>query len=144
MSNINRTRNLHHLPKLKPNIKRRWLKALRSGEYQQGYKALCQTNPKEGEGFCCLGVLCDVIEKDEGLAKAGVREGWREINPGGPSGPVRWQFDRMNGTLSDGVMNYAFLGQGGDLGPLVSRNDGSGVHRRHTFEEIADIIEEFM
>lgn len=39
-------------------IKKRWLKALRSGEYKQGKKAL-----KTKKGFCCLGVLCDIYSK---------------------------------------------------------------------------------
>lgn len=40
--------------KLPSKIKKRWLKALRSGEYTQGRRALY--NPKEAS-FCCLGVL---------------------------------------------------------------------------------------
>lgn len=39
-------------------IKTKWLKALRSGEYQQGKDAL-----REGDKFCCLGVLCDLHNK---------------------------------------------------------------------------------
>jgi hypothetical protein len=46
------------------NIKQKWLEALRSGKYKQGSKCL---RPKEDE-FCCLGVLCDVINN----------EGWKE------------------------------------------------------------------
>jgi len=37
----------------------KWVKALRSGNYQQGKGALCKDN-----NFCCLGVLCDVIKDD--------------------------------------------------------------------------------
>jgi hypothetical protein len=42
-------------PKMNPELKARWLKALRSGTYLQGQKAL----HKESK-FCCLGVLCDL------------------------------------------------------------------------------------
>jgi hypothetical protein len=38
-----------------PELKAKWLAALRSGKYQQGEGAL----NKDGK-FCCLGVLCDV------------------------------------------------------------------------------------
>lgn len=38
--------------------KRNWLKALRSGEYQQGRSHLYN---KEENTWCCLGVLCHVI-----------------------------------------------------------------------------------
>jgi len=34
---------------------RKWLDALRSGEYKQ-----CQDKLTDGEGFCCLGVYCEV------------------------------------------------------------------------------------
>lgn len=41
-------------------IKRRWLRALRSGKYTQ-----CQGSLHlKDDGFCCLGVLCDVLKKD--------------------------------------------------------------------------------
>ena len=36
-------------------IKKRWIKALRSGEYEQGRGQLCKDNK-----FCCLGVLYDI------------------------------------------------------------------------------------
>jgi hypothetical protein len=45
-------------------IKQKWLTALRSGEYQQGKSAL-----RRDEGgqrlYCCLGVLCDLIDPNE-------------------------------------------------------------------------------
>lgn len=37
-------------------IKKRWLKALRSGDYEQGRSMLCS----EKNTFCCLGVLVDI------------------------------------------------------------------------------------
>ncbi len=37
-----------------------WVKALRSGEYSQASQALVK-NIIDGEGYCCLGVLCDVL-----------------------------------------------------------------------------------
>jgi hypothetical protein len=40
-------------------IKRRWVEALRSGKYKQGKNRL---NGKDG--FCCLGVLCDLAVED--------------------------------------------------------------------------------
>ena len=43
-------------------IKEKWVAALRSGEYKQSKKQLCSDN-----GFCCLGVLCDLYLKENGL-----------------------------------------------------------------------------
>jgi hypothetical protein len=40
-------------------IKERWLTALRSGEYNQTDGFL-----KNGNAFCCLGVLCDLHRKE--------------------------------------------------------------------------------
>jgi hypothetical protein len=42
-----------------PEYKAKWVAALRSGQYQQAQKAL-----KSEGGFCCLGVLCDVMRAD--------------------------------------------------------------------------------
>ena len=46
--------------------KNKWLKALRSGEYKQGSGALRETTTdtevKGGDQYCCLGVLCDIVE----------------------------------------------------------------------------------
>lgn len=45
-------------------VKKLWVKALRSGRYRQGANRLRQDNgsPK----FCCLGVLCEVYRKENG------------------------------------------------------------------------------
>jgi len=41
------------------NLKAKWIEALRSGEYPQSRLGL-----RNAEGFCCLGVLCDVMGAD--------------------------------------------------------------------------------
>ena len=41
------------------NLKRKWIEALRSGKYRQGYDRL-----HRGQTFCCLGVLCEVAGFD--------------------------------------------------------------------------------
>jgi hypothetical protein len=40
-------------------IKERWTEALRSGEYSQTKNTLA-----DGDGFCCLGVLCEIAAED--------------------------------------------------------------------------------
>ncbi len=40
-------------------LRAEWLKALRSGEYEQG-RFMLRTSTNQ---FCCLGVLCDVANK---------------------------------------------------------------------------------
>lgn len=58
------------------DIKKRWVTALRSGEYDQveGYLAL------KDEGFCCLGVLCEIALADGVIAKIPARTGSNIIN----------------------------------------------------------------
>ena len=46
---------------MNPRIKQRWLEALRSGEYKQ-----TKENLQNSDGFCCLGVLCDLHAKERG------------------------------------------------------------------------------
>ena len=46
---------------LTPELKARWIAALRSGEYTQGR---CALNPAPGY-YCCLGVLCMVLGRPE-------------------------------------------------------------------------------
>lgn len=41
------------------DIKRRWVEALRSGDYQQTTGVL-----KDEYGYCCLGVLCELARQD--------------------------------------------------------------------------------
>lgn len=41
------------------DLLKRWVKALRSGKYKQTRDVL-----HDSEGFCCLGVLCDVLNED--------------------------------------------------------------------------------
>ena len=44
-----------------PELKAKWVAALRSGEYTQGRYSLIT----EDGGYCCLGVLCMVLGKPE-------------------------------------------------------------------------------
>jgi hypothetical protein len=50
---------------MNPEIKQRWVEALRSGEYKQTREELYDGNG----GYCCLGVLCDLAIKDGVLDK---------------------------------------------------------------------------
>lgn len=44
---------------MNPEIKQKWIDALTSGEYEQGAGVL-----REGNKYCCLGVLCDLYIKE--------------------------------------------------------------------------------
>jgi hypothetical protein len=49
---------------MKKSIAKKWVKALRSGAYQQGTYQLVDEN----DNFCCLGVLCN-LAVDEGIGE---------------------------------------------------------------------------
>lgn len=50
---------------MKPEIAKKWVEALRSGQYEQGYDLLRSRNAITGkEQYCVLGVLCDLAVKD--------------------------------------------------------------------------------
>lgn len=104
-----------------------WLSALRSGDYQQTRGRL-----KKPDGFCCLGVLCDLYIKENNLH-------W-DIDEDGDY----YLFDE-EGTLPKKVMEWAGLE---DPNPDVSYGEYAGIDIAHlndkglTFNEIANIIEE--
>lgn len=51
----------YHAPqKMNPEIKQKWIEALRSGKYRQGEEWLYAKNPRGDERYCCLGILCVV------------------------------------------------------------------------------------
>lgn len=45
---------------------KKWVKALRSGEYQQGKANLCKEDEISGDcEYCCLGVACDILTESD-------------------------------------------------------------------------------
>lgn len=105
---------------------KKWLAALRSGEYQQGRGALCRA-----DRFCCLGVACAVYQKDVGDLKVKDVANMTEFD--GETGvlPKRMQawlgINDENPDLYDGQRER----------PMASRND-SGA----TFADLANLIEQ--
>lgn len=111
---------------MKPEIKKRWVEALRSGEYEQGTGRL-----RWGDRFCCLGVLTDLFIKE--TERVWMLEEDRD--------PPIYAFGGSAGYLSPEVMNWAGIkycnGEYGD-GVLAKDNDDG-----QTFEQIADTIERY-
>lgn len=113
---------------MKPEIKARWVAALRSGKYQQGLGYLSRNGC-----FCCLGVLCDLAAKD---------------------GVCKWDASKIAGRLfideSDVALPQVVREWAGVLSanprliyddidiPVSELNDEIGLK----FPQIADLIEE--
>jgi hypothetical protein len=111
--------------KLVPEIKKRWLEALRSGKYKQGKKLLRSYNNE----FCCLGVLQDLVEPDEWILR--IEEFSRHV--------PRYCYqttDAYWSQLSREVLEHVNLSKT-DMITLSVLND-NGI----SFEEIAQWIEE--
>jgi len=130
-------------PKLKKDVKKKWLKALRSGEYEKGIDRLVtvpymeETN--DNYQFCCLGVLADVAVKDG--AAGWYDESYEHDDP-----------DFEDTLLPPKISEWAFgTGLDGQVledlqGFLASRNDGSfsvkgTLPKAWTHKRIADWIE---
>lgn len=108
---------------MNPKTKKRWIEALRSGDYKQ-YKCGLRRAYISGQiGHCCLGVLCDILPQYSVAAGGGTY-----VSPRGA-----WlSGDTLN--LDTGKYVAGLSRQ--DAGTLASMND-QGV----SFEEIADWIE---
>ncbi len=114
---------------MKPEIKKRWIAAIRSGEYEQGRGRL-----KRGDKFCCLGILCDLYLKERGKTWATAQDTGAGVCGG------------QTAYLPLEVMDWAGLkheSPNAEGHTLSTHNDGrdSGEVKGKPFEEIADIIE---
>ena len=126
--------------RMNPEIKAKWVAALRSGKYTQGRGALRRTN---GE-MCCLGVLCDILAPDDWAPPPE-----KGINPdcfrhGGVIDTPSQRLREMAGfpsvkfsQPSESVFATPKVSLGGDSDFLWAFNDAGA-----TFSEIADAIEE--
>lgn len=107
------------------DIKRKWVEALRGGKYEQGRGVL-----RDGSAYCCLGVLCDLIDP----------EAWHLDVDGD------WNHDGgATQVLPDSVTATAGLDSRGEPSvngtKLWGLNDGTLNTERHSFVGIANLIE---
>lgn len=119
---------------MNPEIKARWVAALRSGEYEQAsgcLRAVGDDDANKTLGFCCLGVLCNLH------AEAHPRIAAKETNAD--------RYLRESALLPELVREWARLpfARGaeveinGFMAALTHHNDNGA-----TFAQIADAIEE--
>lgn len=111
---------------MNPEIKAKWVAELRSGRRWQAKSAL----RTEDNRYCCLGVLCDIVEPEgwhgtptehkrpDGIV---IRDYWHTAGPGLPSLSL---CEKVGLLLSEATQ-------------LASLNDAG-----NTFADIADRIEE--
>lgn len=125
-------------------IKERWVKALRSGEFEQGEGMLCKVGADGQRRYCCLGVLSQLAVRSRVIPKA------REDEDYGDGMPMRYGADDDIHYTPKEVTEWAGLDSNnpyvGDH-KLSEHNDGAtpyGPLAKKNFNEIADLIEEYL
>lgn len=137
---------------MKPEIKKLWIDALLSGEYQQGTGYLCQMTG-DGPMFCCLGVLTDLaIKSGVNISITTKDDRGNDIVVYGdsfetlPSEVMEWSgLDTPNGAWFYSV-HHKLENPDGHFIDEVDEIEESLVERNDTgssFEELAKDIEEF-
>ena len=121
-------------------IKKKWIAALRSGEYVQGRGAMLTTDEDGNDSFCCLGVLSNIHAEETGGCWVAGRK--TEIS----------SYCAIFGTLPPEVRDWADLSEadprmGEHRYHLSDYNDGNGFGNgsnkfgQMTFKQIATMIE---
>lgn len=100
---------------------KQWIKALRSGKYQQGKYTLQDEN-----GYCCLGVACRVVIKNPSLENGMLRG----VSPSYQDKSPEW-LKKVNEDVNTLTGRTGFC--------LMSMNDSP--NEQYTFNEIADVLE---
>ena len=118
--------------KMNPEVKAKWLEALRNGKYKQGRAFLRTEN-----GFCCLGVLCDLYQKEHSEISQWKGNGFHSIN--GKRNEEHWTTaPPVVEEWADFPIHESFRVPDLEIKyTLMSMNDGLGMN----FSEIADVIE---
>lgn len=107
---------------LNKKLLKKWIKALRSGDYEQGEGSLCSD---DGRRFCCLGVLADIQGFEWEVASDGLI-------------PVYKNNRKMARSSSDYLPEKIAEGLDGPLQEeLIGMNDGCA-----SFNQIANFIED--
>ena len=117
--------------RLDPELKTRWLAALRSGDYQQGPNRLCQG--ESPERYCCLGVFCELKELPRTWAAYGY---WKYTIHGESRYADIGNLEPALGPLGTLPGCFVRTADARKRGSLSNLNDNG-----FTFAEIADIIE---
>lgn len=127
-----------------PDVKQRWIAALRFREYPQTTGRL-----RSYEGYCCLGVLCDLYDSS-GWTQTDFRSGYSFQDVAITALPAQvflWaglDSDNPEISVTEAVYNEvlgADLDSGSDHAErVVSLADLNDIH--WTFDRIADVIEE--
>jgi hypothetical protein len=124
---------------MKADIKTKWVAALRSGEYEQTEGVL-----RNGNGFCCLGVLCDLYAQETGVEWAAPNEyGQSTMHKIASTLPLEV---RVWAQLADEYGTYVEVetDEGGAANPYLTNASLTELNDtwNYDFKMIADVIEQ--
>jgi hypothetical protein len=131
--------------KMNPEVKKKWIDALRSGWYDQGSEKL-----RSDQGYCCLGVLCDLYTQETKMV------GWefRGYDENEHLPQDYWYFDGESEFLPDSVREWAGMAcKNPSVRVDVTDNDDEDDWFYHdeianlndsgyTFKELSKVIEQ--
>lgn len=127
--------------KMNPEVKAKWLEALRSGKYTQG-QAVLKVYENGKPTYCCLGVLCD-INPDLGE--------WKDEGDSTYRNKTRLRADtfRMSDSDIPNALSYGYAYIPHAMHELTGLDEAAQSElanlnddRKLSFAEIADWIEE--
>lgn len=142
---------------MKQAVMKKWVKALESGRYKQGKHRLCSISKSGTKSFCCLGVLCDLYNREmKSKKKKGLCV---ETIPGDAAETFELKmpdkvvvFNDNEGTLPDVVIKWAGFDTGNSEGwiggaenngiSLIDLNDGNSARKikKKSFKQISSFI----
>lgn len=127
---------------MKKNVAEKWIKALLSKKYKQGRNAL-KYKIKHGTRHCCLGVLCELYQKDH-KRKLPTSTSTDRFNMDIPRGAKFTTFADCGIDLPEKVMKWA--GMRSEVGFIRSTGENLATmnDEKVGFKKIADIIEDRM
>lgn len=124
-------------------LKTKWVEALRSGEYTQASGKL---RDDATNGYCCLGVLCDLIDPDAWEFDSDAYGGrWLWVDESGTQTAlyltydIESQFFDPTHKVDTGIAKHTYEG---NIWAEESRAGAILNDSGKSFEEIADFIEE--
>lgn len=119
---------------MKPEIKKLWIEALRSGKFKQGQGWLRQRF-SSGYRHCCLGVLCEVFNAETGQGE------WKESS-------TTWLPFKVGDSESAAVVPAPVVEWAGltDANPRLGRTKHAAAlnDTGRDFDYIADRIEKYL
>jgi len=119
---------------MKINVMKKWVAALESGEYKQGIGQL-----REGNTYCCLGVLCEIAKK-EGVIKSYAHHSYFPTKK-----VLKWAgMKTENGDIED--TSLARLNDGESENTTIKTKNGNlsvRFGRKMSFKNIVKVIKEY-